>query len=182
MPNEKNLIPNNKRTPDERRRNASKAGKASGEARRKKRLLKDVVETVLNARPEVTDTALDMLERMGLRDELVDTQLIIALSMAQNAMQGDVKAAAFLRDTAGQSARDTQGAERIKLDRDRLNFERQKAAGEIKKESNEALDRAREILGGVQHGFDSGAAGVPDAGEPPVELQDRGDALGEDIP
>lgn len=34
--NEKNLIPNERRTPNERRMNASKAGKASGEARRRR--------------------------------------------------------------------------------------------------------------------------------------------------
>lgn len=42
--NAKNLIPNEKRTPSERRGNAKKAGKASGEARRQKRALRECLE------------------------------------------------------------------------------------------------------------------------------------------
>lgn len=48
MANEDNLIPNSERTPSERRENARKAGKASGEARRKKRDMKKLLETLLD--------------------------------------------------------------------------------------------------------------------------------------
>jgi len=48
MPNAENLVPNNKRTPSQRRKNASKAGKASGEARRAKRDAKETALIFLN--------------------------------------------------------------------------------------------------------------------------------------
>ena len=46
MPNAENLIPNSDRTPSERRANASKAGKASGKARRVKRTMREVANLI----------------------------------------------------------------------------------------------------------------------------------------
>lgn len=46
MPNAENLIPNSERTPSERRANASKAGKASGKARRAKRTMREVANLI----------------------------------------------------------------------------------------------------------------------------------------
>ena len=45
--NDQNLIPNSERTPSELREMTSKGGRASGEARRAKRLLKDALEIAL---------------------------------------------------------------------------------------------------------------------------------------
>ena len=44
MANEKNLIPQAQRSPKEARENGRKGGKASGEARRAKRTLRELVE------------------------------------------------------------------------------------------------------------------------------------------
>ena len=44
MANEQNLIKNEKLTPSQRRKNASKAGKASGASRRKRKALKEELE------------------------------------------------------------------------------------------------------------------------------------------
>ena len=49
MANEKNLIPNNKRSPSEVRENGKKGGKKSGEARRKKKQFKDCMIQLLDA-------------------------------------------------------------------------------------------------------------------------------------
>ena len=48
MANEDNLILNSERTPSERRETARKAGQASGVARRKKRDMKKLLETLLD--------------------------------------------------------------------------------------------------------------------------------------
>ena len=48
MANEKNLVPNSARTPEERRENAKKAGVASGAARRKKRDIKKSLEALMD--------------------------------------------------------------------------------------------------------------------------------------
>lgn len=50
MANAHNLIRNEDRTPSERRENARKAGKASGEARRKKKAFKDALLAVLESK------------------------------------------------------------------------------------------------------------------------------------
>lgn len=49
MAREDNLIPSNKRTPEERRKIAKKAGKASGKARREKANLRKALNTVLSS-------------------------------------------------------------------------------------------------------------------------------------
>lgn len=46
--NPKNLVPNEARTPKERQENARKAGKASGEARRRKRDMREAANQLLN--------------------------------------------------------------------------------------------------------------------------------------
>lgn len=83
MANEQNLVPSSARTPSERRRNAQKAGKASGVSRRAKA---DFKAAILKA-----------LEEDGgesLRD--------IVNGMILSAAKGNHKAAEFLRDTIGQ--------------------------------------------------------------------------------
>ena len=46
--NEKNLIPNEERTPSERRENARKAGVASGKARREKKTIQKILADLLD--------------------------------------------------------------------------------------------------------------------------------------
>ena len=84
--NEKNLIPNEARTPEERRENARKAGIASGKARREKANFKKLIEIALNE---------DYKGGMSNAEAMV-------VSMIQKALEGDTKAFEVLRDTAGQ--------------------------------------------------------------------------------
>ena len=78
MSNEQNLIPNSERTPSELREMARNGGLASGEARRKRKTLKE--ELLL------------MLE-----DEEVQKSVTIAL--INQAQKGNVKAYEMIRDT-----------------------------------------------------------------------------------
>lgn len=48
--NEKNLIPNEQRTPCERRENARKAGKASGKARREKKTIQNILTALCDSK------------------------------------------------------------------------------------------------------------------------------------
>jgi hypothetical protein len=90
MANAKNLIPNSKRTPSERRENARKGGLASAEARRKKRDLRLAIETLLEK---------DYTSKNG---ETVSGAEAIAIKQFEKAMKGDTRAFEVLRDTAGQ--------------------------------------------------------------------------------
>jgi hypothetical protein len=88
MANEQNLIPAaHKLTVEE----ASKGGKASGEARRRKRELRELVNLAF--------------ERVVSHDKdgrPITADEAMVLKQLQNALDGDTKAFVVLRDTAGQ--------------------------------------------------------------------------------
>ena len=68
MANEQNLVPNENRTPEERRENARKAGIASGEARRLKKQRGDILREIVNT--EVTnEKMLANLRALGIFKE-----------------------------------------------------------------------------------------------------------------
>lgn len=88
--NEQNLIPTNKLTEKERRELASRAGKASVEARRKKRDLKRAIEILLET---------DIEDDNGKKQSGAEA---IAIAQFKKALKGDTRAFEVLRDTAGQ--------------------------------------------------------------------------------
>ena len=90
MANIDNLVPNEDRTPEERRENARKAGIASGVARRKKRDLREACLAILET--EITTKS---------GDKMTGSEAMVA-KLFQQAMKGNIKAFIALRDTAGQ--------------------------------------------------------------------------------
>lgn len=96
-----NLIDLRDRTTEEQRRIAYMGGKASGEARRKKRDLKEIARAVLAAQmsegqiEEVLGNAQSLLEG----DKSVAA--VLTVRMVQEAGEGNYKAYETLRDTAG---------------------------------------------------------------------------------
>ena len=93
MANEQNLNSNNERTPSERRENARKAGKASGEARRKRKTLREEL--------------LALLETKQYQEK-------ISLAMLEKASRGDTKAFEVIRDTIGEKPSD-----KLEIDQDK---------------------------------------------------------------
>ena len=85
-----NLIPTNKRSKEEVRRNASKGGKKSGEVRRKKKLLKDCLDILLEK---------DYTDKKGNKASGAEA---LASTLFKKALAGDLKAFELVRDTAGQ--------------------------------------------------------------------------------
>ena len=79
--NEKNLIPNSERTPSELREMARNGGLASGEARRKRKTLKEELLLMLSEG---------------------ETQQSVTLALIEKAMSGDTKAFEVIRDTIGE--------------------------------------------------------------------------------
>ena len=84
MLNTQNLIPNSERTPDERRRNAKKAGIASGEKRRHQRDLREAVKALQGI----------VLPVKGEGDGLTYAEAIVR-AVGVKAAKGDLKAAAL---------------------------------------------------------------------------------------
>ena len=93
-----------KMTPEERRENGRKGGIASVEARRKKKAIRETLDVLL-AMPMKSGKYADIEEIKNfaaLKGKNINVQEAMVISMLQRAMKGDVKAAEWIRDTAGQ--------------------------------------------------------------------------------
>lgn len=117
--NPDNLRSLGERTTDEQRRIASSGGRASGEARRRKRAMREVLDDLLQMplkRGELKNVEClgDLMGPNGKINLLngkinllngkinVTVEQAVLLGQVVLAMQGNTKAATFLRDTAGQ--------------------------------------------------------------------------------
>ena len=140
--NPQNLIKNSDLTPEERREKASKAGKASGVARRKKRDAKSAARLILNL-PTV-DKVTKSLEKLGIDDEAEYTNMVSIFAMAYlKAMKGDIGAMRFIVEMAGMTPEFKMTEERHKNE---MRLLREKAGDGPKKENN-LLDA---IVGGTK--------------------------------
>ena len=100
-----NLMPiqevNSNRTREQHSADSRRAGIASGEARRKKKAMKDAINTLLSL-PLKDEKAKAYLEYLGFEEEDMDNQLGLVISMYKEAVaKGNVQAANWIRDTAG---------------------------------------------------------------------------------
>ena len=89
----KNLIPQSERTKDEQREIAMQGGIASGESRRRKKLLRECLEELLDTEQEVKIN--------GVTLKKTNAELL-SVTLMKKALKGDVKAFEVLRDTAGE--------------------------------------------------------------------------------
>ena len=89
-----NLINQSMRTKEEQRKIATMGGKASGEARRRKKTLKETLITLLNA------------ENYEVDGKKVDGYIATAFALIKKASKGDVSAITALRDTIGEKPRE----------------------------------------------------------------------------
>lgn len=109
MANEQNLIPNEMRTPEERRENARKAGVASGIARRKKKRMKELCDLVLNNKIQDERTVEGLRQRFPeIESDDITYELVLILKQYEKAKDGDSKAFELLRDTSGQKPAEKQ--------------------------------------------------------------------------
>ena len=103
MANEQNLwrgFPEDM-TPEERRAITSKAGKASGEARRRKRTMREAAQQILSAGLIFgDDNAKDILAALGIEVPTNADGLMLVATL--KAARGDVEAMRFVRDTGGE--------------------------------------------------------------------------------
>ena len=91
MANEQNLIPLDKRTKKEQRKIAAMGGKASGEARRKKKTMRELA-SLMAAAPVKSITAKRSLEKMGLDEDDMTNDALVTQALFNKALEGDVKA------------------------------------------------------------------------------------------
>lgn len=125
MGNEKNLVPNEQRTPEERRENARKAGIASGEARRAKKTTRELAE-LLDALP-VTGANKELLDYLGVPEDDQTQQMVRIVALHKKAMSGDVQAVKLWLEITGEAP--TQKVDvNIENDRTREAYDRAAAA------------------------------------------------------
>lgn len=101
--NEKNLIRNSDRTPEELRAMTSKGGIASGVARKRYKSMRECAKACLQMQLLDEDAIKGELAKRGL--ETTGGQAVV-LAQLIKANQGDTDAAKFVRDTAGEKPRE----------------------------------------------------------------------------
>lgn len=107
MANEENLkkgAPYRFRTGEQQVEIARRGGIASGEARRRKKTMKETARMLLDM--EIPDAAKELKKRlkvMGISEEDFTYQSAVMVGILNQAMKGNTKAAAFLRDTVGEN-------------------------------------------------------------------------------
>lgn len=102
MGNEKNLVPLNKRTKEEQRKIQSKGGKASAEARRAQKTMKEYAEFLLSL-PVHDGRKFNKMARAGVPPEGCDNKMLLVFGLMQAGQAGDVAAAKEIRDIIGEN-------------------------------------------------------------------------------
>lgn len=85
-----NLIPQSKKSPEERSKIAKMGGIASGEAKRRKKTFREAMEAILET---------EVLDKNGNK---IDLLTAISAKQIEKANKGDTKAFEVIRDTIGQ--------------------------------------------------------------------------------
>lgn len=100
MSNEKNLVPFQDFSADKQREIRSMGGKASGEAKRRKKAIRETVQAV--AAMGVPNKALKALKQAGFSEEDATYQTAIVLKMFNEAMNGNVAAFNAIVNASGE--------------------------------------------------------------------------------
>lgn len=92
-------------TPEQRRENGRKGGIASGEAKRKKKAMRERLEILLDLPMRAGKGAdLQAIKNFAaLKGKNITVQDAMMIAQIQKALKGDTNAAAFVRDTAGEN-------------------------------------------------------------------------------
>ncbi len=149
MANERNLVPNSARTPSERRENASKAGIASGKARRRKKSMKQKMQLLLSLPAADNDQA--ELSAMGVDPEDMDNEMVLVKALFLAAAEGDTKAFDRIQDVLGRT-----------VAREELALKKQEA----KKRNTPSNGKLEELISGLQEEQDDLHTEATDADEP----------------
>lgn len=141
--NERNLIRPEDLTPSERRESASRAGKASGEARRRKKDMKQKMKALLELPAAANDR--EQLEALGISPDDMDNEMVLVMSMFLSAAQGDTKAFDRVIQILGKDI----AHEELALKKRELKL-KEKASAEG---DSAALSKLDEVLGKIEGGF-----------------------------
>ncbi len=102
MPNEQNLIPFNKRTESEQREYSKKGGQKSGEVRREKKRMRDMMNLLLSLELQDGSEAKEQLKSLGIDDEDLNIQTQILMAQVLKAMKGNLDSAKFIKEVSSE--------------------------------------------------------------------------------
>lgn len=131
---------NSRRTPEERRELAKKAGQASGKARRRKANFQKALNMLLTAEIDSEEWT-PVLESLGVECTLESALLMAQIKLA---LAGDTQAAKFVAQYSGQSNRAEEDLENKKAETELIKARKEAITGE--NENDEALNRLDQIL------------------------------------
>jgi hypothetical protein len=120
---DENLIPNSARTPSERRENATKAGIASGKARRQKKTVAEYLRKWADG--EVSEKNKKALEALGLSEEATNRTLLV-VPLIQKASKGDTKALQMALELLGEDKKKELEIKKLRREIELLKAETQK--------------------------------------------------------
>lgn len=120
---DENLIPNSARTPSERRENATKAGIASGKARRQKKTVAEYLRKWADG--EVSEKNKKALEALGLSEEATNRTLLV-IPLIKKASSGDMKAMQMALELLGEDKAKEQQIKKLEAEIELLKAETQK--------------------------------------------------------
>ena len=120
---DENLIPNSARTPSERRENATKAGIASGKARRQKKTVAEYLRKWADG--EVSEKNKKALEALGLSEEATNRTLLV-VPLIQKASSGDTKALQMALELLGEDKKKELEIKKLRREIELLKAETQK--------------------------------------------------------
>ena len=110
MANEKNLVPfTSEQSREEAVINGRKGGVASGQAKRRRKLLKDSMNALLEL-PVSSTKECNALIKMGIDIEDIDNSQLIVLALFNRAKSGDVAAIKELRNLIGEDNTEDKSA------------------------------------------------------------------------
>lgn len=105
MANEQNLIKNEDLTPEQRRENASKAGKKSGQVRAERKKFNELFNSYLSKK--VTDKQIkEQMLQFGFEDKECTNKNAIVFAQYKEALKGSTQAFIAVRDTMGEKPKE----------------------------------------------------------------------------
>lgn len=100
-----NLMPieevNARKTPEERKEAGRRAGIASGNAKRKRKTMREQLEILMKLNLTKKDV-IKHLKELGIDNDEINNQMAMQVVMLQEALKGNTKAYELIRDTLGE--------------------------------------------------------------------------------
>lgn len=142
--NEQNLVPNEARTPEQRRTNATKAGIASGIARKKKKTLGELLDLFLNHKVTEPDV-IAKLQTLGIPEEECTNKAKMMMHMAVHASKGNSKFMKMLMDYSSNNATIELQKKQLALENKRIKLEMEEQKQRLEEQKHRLEEQRNRI-------------------------------------